>query len=97
MPRVSASIPLIGQTFGHYRILRQLGAGGMGVVFCARDERLERDVAVELLPQGALSDSGRRKRFRHEALALSRLNHPNIAHVYDFDSPTHRTDNLDQF
>jgi serine/threonine protein kinase/tetratricopeptide (TPR) repeat protein len=83
---VSPSTPAIGQTLGHYRILRQVGAGGMGIVFCARDQRLERDVALKVLPPGALSDATRRKRFRQEGLTLSRLNHPNIAHVYDFDT-----------
>ena len=78
--------PIVGQKLGHYRILEQIGAGGMGVVFRARDERLERDVAVKVLPVGALEDEHRRNRFRKEALALSRLNHPNIATVHDFDS-----------
>lgn len=58
----------------------------MGIVFCAHDQRLERDVALKMLPSSALLDATRRKRFRQEALTLSRLNHPNIAHVYDFDT-----------
>ena len=66
---------LIGRVFGSYRILDQIGAGGMGVVFRARDEQLERDVAVKVLPAGLLKDDAARKRFRREALALSRLNH----------------------
>jgi serine/threonine protein kinase len=77
---------VIGQTLGHYRILRQVGAGGMGIVFCAHDQRLERDVALKMLPSSALLDATRRKRFRQEALTLSPLNYPNIAHVYDFDT-----------
>jgi serine/threonine-protein kinase len=83
---VSTSAPTIGQTLGHYRILQQLGAGGMGVVFRAHDLRLERDVAVKVLTPSVLSDAIRRKRFRQEALTLSRLNHQNIAQVYDFDT-----------
>jgi serine/threonine protein kinase/Flp pilus assembly protein TadD len=77
---------LLGRILGHYRILERIGAGGMGVVYRARDQRLERDVALKLLPPGALGDASARKRFRKEALALSRLNHPNVATVHDFDS-----------
>ncbi len=75
-----------GRTLSHYRILEKVGAGGMGVVYRAHDERLERDVALKVLPPGLLSDDAARKRFRKEALALSRLNHPNIETVHDFDS-----------
>ncbi len=77
---------IVGRTLGHYRITEQIGAGGMGVVYRARDERLERDVALKVLLPAALSDDAARKRFRKEALALSRLNHPNVATVHDFDS-----------
>jgi serine/threonine protein kinase len=76
---------VVGQTLSHYRILEQIGAGGMGIVYRAHDERLDRDVALKVLPPGALAERDR-KRFRKEALALSRLNHPNIATVYDFDT-----------
>ena len=58
----------------------------MGVVYRAHDQRLERDVAIKVLPVGILADEAARKHFRKEALAISRLNHPNIATVYDFDS-----------
>ena len=73
-------------TLSHYRVLEQIGCGGMGVVYRAHDERLERDVALKVLPAGALADEAARKRFKKEALALSKLNHPNIATVFDFDS-----------
>jgi eukaryotic-like serine/threonine-protein kinase len=76
---------MIGKTLGHYRILEKLGEGGMGVVYRAHDERLERDVALKVLPADLLNDEGAQKRFRKEALALSKLNHANIAAVYDFD------------
>src|SRR5262252_1572126 len=77
---------MIGQTLGRYRILRRIGAGGMGVVYLARDERLEREVAVKVLPSGTLADEAARKRFRREALTLSRLNHPNVATIFDFNT-----------
>jgi eukaryotic-like serine/threonine-protein kinase len=76
----------IGQLLGHYRIVERIGAGGMGVVYRAHDERLDRDMALKVLPSGALADEVARKRFRKEALILSKLNHPNTAHVYDFDT-----------
>ena len=77
---------MIGESLGHYLILGKLGAGGMGVVYRARDTRLERDVALKVLPAGLLSDPEARRRFRNEALALARLNHPNICSVFDFNS-----------
>ncbi|HEY6221106.1 MAG TPA: serine/threonine-protein kinase, partial [Candidatus Eisenbacteria bacterium] len=77
---------MIGTRLSHYKILEPLGAGGMGVVYLARDERLERDVAIKVLPAGALADESARKQFRKEALALSKLNHSHIATVHDFDS-----------
>ena len=76
---------MIGQTLSHYRIIAKLGAGGMGEVYSAHDERLEREVALKIIRSGALADEAARKRFRKEALALSKLNHPNIATIFDFD------------
>ncbi len=77
---------MIGRTLGQYRIIEKIGAGGMGVVYRARDERLERDVALKVLPAGALADGEMQKRFRGEALALSKLNHPNVAVIHDFNT-----------
>jgi serine/threonine protein kinase/tetratricopeptide (TPR) repeat protein len=75
---------MIGQLLSHYRIVEQIGAGGMGVVYRAHDEQLDRDVAIKVLPPGSLADEVARKRFRKEALSLARLNHPNIATVHEF-------------
>jgi len=77
---------MIGQTLGRYRVIEKVGAGGMGEVYRAHDERLDRDVALKVLPAGALANEAARKRFRKEALALSKLNHPNIQTVHDFDT-----------
>src|SRR5215469_1977006 len=75
---------MIGQTLGHYRIVAKIGAGGMGEVYRAHDEQLDRDVALKILPAGTLSDETARKQFRNEALALAKLNHPNIETVHEF-------------
>lgn len=80
------SDPMVGQVLGHFRIGERLGAGGMGVVYRARDTRLERDVAIKVLPAATPADDAARRRFRKEALALARLNHPNIGTVFDFNS-----------
>jgi serine/threonine protein kinase/Tfp pilus assembly protein PilF len=77
---------MIGQTLGHYRILAKIGAGGMGVVYRAHDGRLDRDVAIKVLPTNVLGDEAARRRFRREALALSKLSHPNIGTIFDFNS-----------
>ena len=69
---------------GHYRLIEQIGAGGMGVVFRAHDEQLRRDVALKILPAGMLVDDDARRQFRQEALAVGKLNHPNIAMAFDF-------------
>ncbi|HSQ60076.1 MAG TPA: protein kinase, partial [Acidobacteriota bacterium] len=77
---------MIGATLSHYRILEPLGAGGMGDVYRARDLHLDRDVAVKVLQRGALTDPGARERFRREAHVLSRLAHPGVATIFDFDT-----------
>lgn len=75
---------MIGPAISRYTIREQIGAGGMGIVYRAHDEQLDRDVALKVLPRGALADEVARRRFRGEALALAKLNHPNIETVFDF-------------
>jgi serine/threonine protein kinase/tetratricopeptide (TPR) repeat protein len=77
---------MVGKTLSHYIIQEQIGAGGMGIVYRAHDEQLDRDVAIKVLPHGALANEADRKRFRKEALILARLNHPNIETVFEFGS-----------
>ena len=77
---------LVGLDLGHFRIVEMIGAGGMGEVYLAHDQHLGRDVAVKVLPAGMLCDEAARRRFRNEALTLSRLNHPSIATIHDFDT-----------
>src|SRR5262245_2180681 len=73
-----------GTKLGPYQIAAPLGAGGMGEVYRARDERLKRDVAIKVLPATFSQDADRLKRFEAEARAAGVLNHPNITAVYDF-------------
>ena len=73
----------MGQTLGHYDILSAIGAGAMGEVYLARDTRLDRQVALKVLPARFTRSSERVARFRREAKAASALNHPNIITIYD--------------
>jgi serine/threonine-protein kinase len=70
-------------TLSHYRIVSKIGAGGMGEVYLAEDARLDRKVAIKLLPSEFTQDAERVRRFMQEAKAASALNHPNIITVYD--------------
>jgi serine/threonine protein kinase/tetratricopeptide (TPR) repeat protein len=72
-----------GKCFGHYEIVRQIGAGGMGEVYLAEDPRLERKVALKVLPAAFARDAARMRRFVQEAKAASALNHPNILTIYE--------------
>ena len=74
-----------GARLGPYEIVGAVGAGGMGEVYRARDTRLQRDVAIKVLPESFALDPDRLARFRREAQVLASLNHPHIAHVYGLE------------
>src|SRR5271154_456221 len=72
-----------GMKLGPYEILSQLGAGGMGEVYRARDTRLDRIVAIKVLPESLANDAERLQRFEQEARVLSTVSHPNLLAIYD--------------
>jgi eukaryotic-like serine/threonine-protein kinase len=83
---MASGILQIGKVLGHYRLVEKIGAGGMGVVYRAHDERLDRDVALKVLSADGFADENARKMFHREALTISKLSHGNIANVFDFDT-----------
>ena len=82
-PSAPGETALVGRTVSHYQVLSLLGAGGMGEVYLARDPRLDRTVALKILPGDLAVDPDRMLRFAREAKAASALNHPNVATIYD--------------
>src|SRR5438309_4404831 len=74
-----------GTKVGRYEIRSKIGEGGMGEVYRARDEKLNRDVAIKILPEAFAQDSDRLARFKREAQVLASLNHPNIAAIYGLE------------
>jgi len=88
---------LIGRTLGHYRIVEKIGEGGMGEVYRAHDERLDRDVAVKVLPTLVAQDPERIARFEREAKAVARLDHPNILAIHDFGTDESITYSVSEF
>jgi Tol biopolymer transport system component len=83
MESIESPREFIGEVIGNYRVLSKLGSGGMGTVYRAQDTRLDRPVALKLLPDASLFDKDTLLRFRNEARAASSLNHPNICTVYE--------------
>jgi len=76
---------MIGKALGHYQITSQLGKGGMGEVYQAKDQVLGRDVAIKVLPDEFAKDADRVARFQREAKVLASLNHPNIAAIHGLE------------
>jgi serine/threonine protein kinase len=78
-------MPEIGQTLSHFKLVEKIGQGGMGIVYKARDTRLNRFIAIKILPAESIANPESKRRFVREAKAASALSHPNIIHIYDID------------
>ncbi len=76
---------MIGKTLTHYRIIEKIGAGGMGEVYRARDSKLDRDIAIKVLPPELAAQPERVKRFKREAKAIAALDHPNIVTIHSVE------------
>ena len=76
---------MVGKNLSHYKILEELGRGGMGIVYKAEDTKLDRTVAIKVLPSAALASDDDRARFYREAKAAAQLHHPHIASVFEID------------
>ncbi len=76
---------MLGKTLSHYKIIEKIGQGGMGEVYRATDTKLNRDVALKILPERFASDTQRMGRFQREAQVLASLSHPNIGHIYGIE------------
>ncbi len=76
---------MIGRTLSHYKVIEKIGEGGMGEVYLAKDTKLDREVAVKVLPATFSENKERLARFEREARLLASLNHPNIAAIHEFE------------
>ncbi|GMQ82131.1 MAG: hypothetical protein BMS9Abin05_1574 [Rhodothermia bacterium] len=83
---------MVGKSLSHYKILEELGRGGMGIVYRAEDTKLDRTVAIKVLPSAALASEDDRARFYREAKAAAQLHHPHIASIFEIDEAVPRTD-----
>ena len=81
----NGGVSMIGKTLSHYRVVEKIGAGGMGEVYRATDTKLNRDVALKILPEQFAKDHDRMARFKREAQVLASLNHPNIAAIHGLE------------